>query len=81
VTNKRDRRDINTKIVLLELHLKTKGMMKEKLHAISTRMKIVINIDMMKDALFQIEMIQVDILKMNIREEMKSVITTVLLTK
>jgi hypothetical protein len=81
VTSKRDRRDINTKIVLLELHLKTKGMMKEKLHAISTRMKILINIDMMKDALFQIEMIQVDILKMNIREEMKSVITTVLLTK
>ena len=64
---KRDLRDINTKIVLLEVHLQTEEMMNEKFHEISIKMKEVINIGMKTDDLFPIEMIQVDIIKMNIR--------------
>jgi hypothetical protein len=80
--SKRDHRDINTRIVLLELlRLKTEEMMREKLLVISIKMRRVINIDMMRDALFQIEMIPVDIIKVIIREEMTSVITTAHKTK
>lgn len=78
---KRDLRDINTKIVLLEVHLQTEEMMIEKFHEISIKMKEVINIGMKTDDLFPIEMIQVDIIKMNIREVMKNVITIALKIK
>lgn len=78
---KRDLRDINTKIVLLEVHLQTEEMMNEKFHEISIKMKEVINIGMKTDDLFPIEMIQVDIIKMNIREVMKNVITIALKIK